>query len=133
MIRVLVVEDDPHNALLFRKLLERRAGCTVTVTEVATEILERVRSGEVDLVLMDVSLANTTLDGEPVNGIDLCKMLKSDPVTAEVPVVLATAHAMRGDAESFVKQSGADGYVSKPLLDHASFIAQVQSLARKAA
>jgi two-component system cell cycle response regulator DivK len=133
MIRVLVVEDDPHNALLFRKLLERRAACTVSVTEVATEVINMVRAGDIDIVIMDVSLANTTLNGAPVNGIELCKILKGDPATAHMPVVLATAHAMRGDAESFVKQSGADGYVSKPLLDHAAFIAQVQSMARKAA
>jgi CheY-like chemotaxis protein len=133
MIRVIVVEDDPHNALLFRKLLERRGGCDVTVTESAQEVFDSVRNGVVDLIIMDVSLANTTWQGVPVNGIELCRTLKSDPATAVVPVVLATAHAMRGDAESFVRQSGADGYVSKPILDHGAFVAQVQAMARKAA
>src|SRR5206468_1691002 len=60
-------------------------------------------------------------------------VVEDDPATAAVPIVLATAHAMRGDAEAFVRQSGADGYVSKPILDHAAFITQVQSTARKAA
>ncbi len=133
MIRVLVVEDDPHNALLFRKLLERRAGCAVTVTESAQEVVDAARSGAVDIVIMDVSLVNTAWQGVPVNGIELCRVLKGDPATAGVPVVLATAHAMRGDAEAFVRQSGADGYVSKPILDHAAFVEQVQALARKAA
>ena len=133
MIRVVVVEDDPHNALLFRKLLERRAGCSVTVTESAEEVVGAVRSGAIDLVIMDVSLNNTTWQGQPVNGIDLCRLLKADATTADVPVVLATAHAMRGDAESFVRDSGADGYVSKPILDHGAFVEQVVSTARKAA
>ncbi len=133
MIRVLVVEDDPHNALLFRKLLERRGGCTVTVTESAQEVVDAARSGAVDIVIMDVSLVNTAWQGVAVNGIELCRVLKSDPASAGVPVVLATAHAMRGDAEAFVSQSGADGYVSKPILDHAAFVQQVQALARKAA
>ena len=133
MIRVLVVEDDPHNALLFRKLLERRGGCAVTLTESAEEVVDRVRGGAIDLVIMDVSLANTTWGGAPINGIELCRILKSDPVTAAVPVMLATAHAMRGDAEAFASQSGAEGYVSKPILDHAAFIAQVRSMARQAA
>ncbi len=133
MKRVLVVEDDSHNALLFRKLLERRGGFHVTVTESAPEVVEHVRSHTVDLVIMDVSLANTTWEGRPVNGIDLCQMLKGDPATADVPIVLATAHAMRGDAESFVQQSGADGYVSKPILDHTAFVTQIQSLLREAA
>jgi CheY-like chemotaxis protein len=133
MIRVLVVEDDPHNALLFRKLLERRAGCSVTVTENAQEVVDAVRSGAVDLVIMDVSLANTIWMGAPINGIEMCRILKSDPATAAVPIVLATAHAMRGDSEAFVRQSGAEGYVSKPILDHAAFVNQVQALAGKAA
>ena len=133
MIRVLVVEDDPYNALLFRKLLERRGGCSVIVTELAQEVFDHVRSGAIDLVIMDVSLANTTWQGAPVNGIDLTQHLKQDPATQAVPVLLATAHAMRGDAESFVRESRAEGYVSKPILDHAAFIEQVQHFARKAA
>jgi two-component system, cell cycle response regulator DivK len=133
MIRVLVVEDDPHNALLFRKLLERRAGCSVIVTESAEEVLGHVRGGAIDLVIMDVSLANTAWQGVSINGIELCRMLKADAATSGVPVVLATAHAMRGDAEAFVEQSGADGYVSKPILDHGAFVEQVQAMARKAA
>jgi len=133
MIRVLVVEDDPHNALLFRKLLERRAGCAVTVTEVATEVVDLVRSGGIDLVIMDVSLNNTAWQGKPINGIELCRILKTDPECSSIPVILATAHAMRGDAEAFVRQSTADGYVSKPILDHAAFVDQVQTSARKAA
>jgi len=133
MIRVVVVEDDAHNALLFRKLLEKRAGCSVTVTESADDVVAAARSGAVDLVIMDVSLNNTAWQGQPVNGIDLCRVLKADPASAAVPVMLATAHAMRGDSESFVRDSGADGYVSKPILDHAAFIEQVLSIARKAA
>ncbi len=125
MRRVFVVEDDPHNALLFRKLLERRGGFTVTVTESAPAVIEAARRGDVDLIILDVSLTNTSWQGEPVNGIELCRILKADPATAGVPTVLATAHAMRGDAESFVTQSGADGYVSKPILDHAAFIQQM--------
>jgi two-component system cell cycle response regulator DivK len=133
MSHVLVVEDDPHNALVFRKVLERRGGFTVTVTESAPEVLSLVRSGEVDLVIMDVSLADTHLEGKPVSGVDLCRLLKADPRTAGVPVVLATAHAMRGDAEAFIRESQAEGYVSKPILDHDAFVAHIVSLLRKAA
>ncbi len=133
MIRVLVVEDDQYNALLFRKLLERRGGCSVIVTESAEEVFRLVGEGAVDLVIMDVSLANTTWQDAPINGIELTQLLKRDPVMQAVPVLLATAHAMRGDAESFVRDSCADDYVSKPILDHNAFIEQVQRYARKAA
>lgn len=133
MRHVLVVEDDPHNAVLFRKILEKRTGWQVTVTESPEEVLSLVRSGYIHLVIMDVSLANSRWEGRPVNGVDLCRMLRADPVTAAVPVVLATAHAMRGDAEQLIAESGADGYVAKPILDHDAFVAQVRRLMPEAA
>ncbi len=126
MRHVLVVEDDPHNAVLVRKVLEKRAGYRVTICEDAVEILRMVRSGEVDLVIMDVSLGNTTLDGRPVNGVDLCQMLKTDARSVGVPVLLATAHAMRGDAERLLAESGANDYIAKPIVDHAAFAQQVR-------
>jgi len=133
MKHVIVVEDDPVNALVFRKVLERRGGFRVTVTEDAQELMEGCRSGDVELVVLDVSLARTTWEGQPVGGVALCKLLKSDPRTVSIPVLLATAHAMQGDSESLLQESGAQGYVAKPIVDHESFVAQVQGLLEKAA
>ena len=133
MKHVLVVEDDPHNAMLFRKVIEKRAGFRVTVTEDAVEILRLTRAGEVDLVVLDVSLGNTALEGKSLNGVDLCQLLKSDPLTVGIPVLLATAHAMRGDAERLLAESGADDYVSKPIIDHAAFAEQVRAHLNEAA
>jgi len=133
MKHVLVVEDDPHNAMLFRKVLEKRAGLRVTLCEDGAEILRLARSGDIDLVVLDVSLANTALEGRPVNGVELCHALKSDPMAVGVPVMLATAHAMRGDGERLMAESGADDYVSKPIVDHAAFAEQVKALLAEAA
>ena len=96
-------------------------------------MLGLVRSGDVQLVILDVSLAHTLWEGKPVSGVELCRMLKSDPATSAVPVLLATAHAMRGDAQRLLEESGADGYVAKPIVDHGVFVEQVRSLAREAA
>jgi two-component system cell cycle response regulator DivK len=133
MTHVIVVEDDATNALLFRKLLEKRCGCRVTVTESADDVLALARGADVGLVLMDVSLTNTRHAGQSVNGVELCRLLKSDPVTREVPVMLATAHAMRGDAETLLGQSGADDYVSKPVVDHGAFAEHVRRILRREA
>ena len=127
MRRVLVVEDDVHNAVLLRKLLEKRCGCEVTVTESVDVILERCRSGSVQLVIMDVSLNDSRWQGQTVSGVDICRLLKQDPATAHVPVVLATAHAMRGDAEKLLGESGADDYVAKPIVDHEEFVALIRA------
>ncbi len=133
MKHVLVVEDDPHNAVLFRKILEKRAGCRVTVTETTDELLAITGAGGVDLVIMDVSLPNARWQGQPVSGVELCRMLRADPRTAAIPLCLATAHAMRGDAERLLAESGADDYIAKPILDHDAFVRQVRTLIAEAA
>lgn len=133
MKHVLVVEDDPHNATLFRKVIEKRAGFRVTLSEDGAEILRLARAGEVQLIVLDVSLGHTSIEGQPVNGVELCRMLKSDPLTVGIPVMLATAHAMRGDGERLLGESGADDYVSKPIVDHAAFAEQVRAHLSEAA
>ena len=133
MRRALVVEDDAHNAMLFRKLLEKRCGCTVTVTESVEEILGLCRAGAVELIIMDVSLNNSRWENHPISGVEICQLLKRDPATAHIPVVLATAHAMRGDAETLLAESGADDYVAKPILDHEAFVKRVQARLPEAA
>ena len=131
MIHVVVVEDDAINAQLFRRILERRADARVTVTQDVAELLRLVRGGRVDLVLMDVSLAHSAHDGRPVSGVDITRLLKGDTATAAVPVLLATAHAMRGDEQRLLSESLADAYVAKPIVDHAAFVAQVLDLAKR--
>jgi CheY-like chemotaxis protein len=133
MKHVLVVEDDVHNAVLFTKLLSKRVGCRITLSESAEEILALATGGDVDLVIMDVSLGNTLYDGRPISGVDLTRMIKADPRSVGVPVILATAHAMRGDAEKLLAQSGADDYVSKPILDHGAFVEQVRGMLEEVA
>jgi two-component system cell cycle response regulator DivK len=133
MKHVLVVEDDPQNAMLFRKLLERRGGFKVTVSESAEEILRLTGERDVDLVLMDVSLSNTRQAGQILSGVELCRLIKDRPSSAGIPVLLATAHAMRGDAETLLGESGADDYVAKPILDHEAFMRRVNSMLQEAA
>lgn len=128
MTTVLIVEDDPINYRVFSKILTKRGGLDVKGTEDVEEVLKFAGSGEIDVILMDVSLANSVYEGQPVDGIKITQMLKANPETAELPVILVTAHAMEGDRENFLKQSGADGYISKPVVDHQQFIEQIVSL-----
>ena len=131
MTTVLIVEDDPINFRVFSKILTKRGGLDVKGTEDVAEVLNFAQSGEVDVILMDVSLANSVYQGKPVDGIKITQMLKSDPQTSSLPIILVTAHAMQGDRENFLKQSGADGYISKPIVDHQKFIDQIVSLVNR--
>ncbi|MTJ50223.1 response regulator [Dolichospermum sp. UHCC 0259] len=128
MKTVLIVEDDLINARVFSKILSKRGGLDVKHTEDVDEVMKIAQSHEIDLILMDVSLSRSVYQGKPVDGIKITQMLKSDPQTANLPVILVTAHAMEGDRENFLNQSGADGYISKPVVDHQLFIDQIMAL-----
>lgn len=125
---ILVVEDDPMNAKLFEYNLRRLGRFDVVVTEDAEEIIETVSKGDVDGIVMDISLNNTRYKGEIIDGIGLTSLIKSKPDTSYVPVILATAHAMKGDRLKFLEESGADDYIAKPIVDPSELIEKLNRL-----
>ncbi|MDY6897817.1 MAG: response regulator [Cyanobacteriota bacterium] len=131
MKTVLIVEDDLVNARVFSKILTKRGGLGVKHTENVDEVIKIAQAKEADIILMDVSLSRSVYQGKSVDGIKITQMLKSDPQTSTLPIILVTAHAMEGDRESFLKQSGADGYISKPVVDHQQFVDQIIALLPK--
>ena len=128
MKTVLIVEDDPINARVFAKILTKRAGLEVKHTENVDEVIQITLDKLADIVLMDVSLTRSVYQGKSVDGIKITQILKANPQTASIPVILVTAHAMEGDRHSFLTLSGADGYISKPVVDHQEFVDQIMAL-----
>ena len=128
MKTVLIVEDDPINVRVFSKILTKRAGLQVKHTENVEEVIQIAQSREADIILMDVSLTNSFYQGKSVDGIKITQLLKADPQTANLPIILVTANAMSGDRENFLQQSGADEYISKPVVDHQRFVEQIMAL-----
>jgi CheY-like chemotaxis protein len=128
MKTVLIVEDDPINVRVFSKILTKRAGLQVKHTENVEEVIQIAQAREVDIILMDVSLTNSFYQGKSVDGIKITQLLKANPQTAALPIILVTANAMQGDRENFLQQSGADEYISKPVVDHQLFVEQIMAL-----
>ena len=71
MTTVLIVEDDPINLRIFTKILVKRGGFMVEGTDNVEYILKLTEEGNIDLVLMDVSLGNSTYQDKPVDGIKI--------------------------------------------------------------
>jgi two-component system, cell cycle response regulator DivK len=128
MKTVLIVEDDLINARVFSKILTKRGGLAVKHTEDVEEVIQIAQAREADIILMDVSLSRSVYQGKSMNGIQLTQLLKADRQTSTLPIILVTAHAMDGDRETFLQQSGADGYISKPVVDHQAFVDQIVAL-----
>jgi two-component system phosphate regulon response regulator PhoB len=103
--RVLLVDDEPIIRELVRTML---TSGTVEVEVVADgpACLKAVRSRRFDLVLLDVVLPG-------MDGITVCRLLKSDPATSAIPVYMLTAKARASDVET-ARRAGADGYINKP-------------------
>jgi two-component system cell cycle response regulator DivK len=103
---VLIVEDNDLNMKLFNDLLEAR-GYRVVKTRSGHDVLLLAREHRPDLILMDIQLPE-------ISGIEVTKWLKDDDSLKAIPVIAITAFAMKGDEER-IRQSGCEGYLSKPI------------------
>jgi CheY-like chemotaxis protein len=128
MSRILVVEDDKQSAVIMERMLRKIGGHEVCVTQSPAVVFDKVRREEVDLILLDVSLSDSTYENTRIDGIEICRRIKAGNGMRAVPVVLITAHAMRGDRERFLEESGADSYQAKPILDYRSLCQGIQEL-----
>jgi len=125
-IKILIVEDDPINVKFMQVVLIRKGGYEVAVSEDVGEIMALAKSGTLGAIIMDISLSRTVYEGRKVDGIFITRMLKANPATAGIPVILATAHAMTGDRERFLAETGAEHYLSKPIHDPDHFLGEVR-------
>jgi len=127
-IKILIVEDDPINVKFMTVVLTRKGGYLTAVSEDVAEILAMARTGELAAIIMDISLSRTNYEGKRVDGIFITQLLKADPATAGIPVILATAHAMTGDRERLLAETGADHYLAKPIHDPGLFLDEVRKV-----
>ena len=118
--RVLVVDDVPANV----KLLEARLSAEyfdITTAYSGAEALAVCERAGCDLVLLDVMMPD-------MDGFEVCRRLKSNPLTHHIPVVIVTALDQPSDRVRGL-EAGADDFLTKPVSDVA-LIARVRSLAR---
>lgn len=104
--KILLVDDDPLSVELLRDLLAWH-GIAVVHAPAAEEGLALAARERPDLVMIDLSLPG-------MNGLDATRLLKQDPATRRVPVVMVSARAMKGDRQAALAQ-GCDAYLTKPL------------------
>jgi CheY-like chemotaxis protein len=106
--RILVVEDNPVNQALARRLLAKR-GHRVTTAGNGRKALLALEGRAFDLILMDVQMPE--MDGLEATG----EIRDRERTTGvHVPIIAMTAHAMKGD-EDLCLQAGMDAYVTKPI------------------
>jgi DNA-binding response OmpR family regulator len=120
--RVLIVEDEPDIRDLLAFHLQRE-GYQVATCWTGADALRLVRAAPPDLVLLDLMLPG-------VDGLEVCRRLRQDPVTAALPVVIVTAKGEEMDRVLGL-ELGADDYIVKPFSPK-EVVARVRAVLRRA-
>ncbi|MEM9508888.1 MAG: response regulator [Cyanobacteria bacterium P01_E01_bin.35] len=127
-LRILLVEDNLPLGKSTAKLIERLSQHQVQLTDEPKTIFELCTAGKIDIVLMDINLPGASWAGEEVSGTDLSRLLKANPETAHIPVIILTAYAMASERESLLANSQADDFFTKPIDDYAALIKAIERL-----
>ena len=118
--RILVVDDVATNRILMKVRLAE-SFYDVIQADCGAKALEMAETAQPDLILLDVVMAD-------INGIDVCRKLKTNPRTCDIPVIMITA-AREPLQKLRALQAGAEDYLQKPL-DEVTLLARVRSLLR---
>ncbi len=103
---VLVVDDNLQNLELLQAYLED-TDCKTLPARDGAEALKIIADTPPDLILLDVMMPK-------MSGFEVCKRIKNDPKTTDIPVIMVTALNEFGDIERGI-DSGTDDFISKPV------------------
>jgi len=118
--RILIVDDIATNRIVLKVTLAS-ACYDVLQAGSGAEALSLAKAEHPDLILLDVLMPD-------INGISVCKQLKADPLTANIPILMVTSLK---DSKARIRalEAGADDFLSKPI-DEMTLLARVRSLLR---
>lgn len=119
--KILIVEDDENIMELISYNLELEK-YSVTKAETGEDGLKKAKTKTPDLILLDLMLPE-------INGLDVCKQLKSDSKTRNIPIIMVTAKGEESDIVTGL-ELGADDYVIKPFRPK-ELIARIRNALRR--
>ena len=102
---ILYIEDNEYNRKIVRQLLSHTSHRLIESVDGETGVAQAQKELP-DLILMDVQLPK-------MSGLDATRILKADPRTKHIPIIVITSFALSGDQEKAVA-AGADNYLAKP-------------------
>ncbi len=105
-LRILYVEDDITSQELVEMILKKFHEIKYVIS--GEEALELLKTNQFDLILMDISLKGG------INGLQLTKMLRNNPLYNKIPIIAVTAHAFENDRIASI-EAGCNDYISKPV------------------
>ena len=119
--RILVAEDDPDIGNLLDHYL-KKAGFLPTVVLSGRDVMPQIKRDAPDLVVLDLMLPG-------LDGLEVCRAIRSDPNSAAIPIIMLTAKAEESDRIVGL-ELGADDYITKPF-SHLELLARVRAVLRR--
>jgi len=107
--KILIVDDVEYNLLTISEIINNQCeNCECITVNNAKDGIEIASKISFDTAIIDIQMPD-------MNGIEMCKKLKENPVTAIIPVILLTAHAFSSEYMTEGFEAGADEYLTKPI------------------
>lgn len=120
-IKILNVDDDTTNRYILTRILSK-AGYEIEEAASGKEALKKAEVEQPNLIILDVNLPDIT-------GYEVCKQLKSNPITSFIPILSISSHYTKNEDWIQGLECGADNYLIKPIDSHV-LIAIVKSMLR---
>jgi len=124
---ILIIEDDPFSQD-FYNFIFRKAGLKSLILEDGDRIMNELEKDHIGLIIMDINLKNTSLNGERINGVKFSRFIKEHQKFNYLPILLVTAYSISANGDSFFNESLANDYIVKPIIDYNQLILKVKSL-----
>lgn len=125
--KIIIVEDDPFTRQFYDHLFSRTS-YEVVQTEDADQLLKNLLQERYALLILDINLKNTFLNGEKTDGVKIAKHIKQNEKLADLPILLVTAYQNGPGSKDFLKESLADDYITKPISDFNQLLEKVDKL-----
>ena len=115
MAKILVIDDNPELLQMIELILEKQGGHRVLLSAEGEEGLQKAISSSPDLAIVDVMMPG-------VSGYEICRQMRANPATADIPILILTARGQSIDRQAAL-DAGADEHLVKPvegpeLLEH---------------
>ena len=118
MRRIMIIEDNADNRMLLSAILGDHYQVTQNANGPAG--LASLAAEQPELVLLDISLPG-------MDGVEVLRHIRADPIFRHLPVIAFTAHAMRSDRAKYLAH-GFDDYITKPIVDETILLGSISTL-----
>ena len=124
--KIIVMEDDIF-LREFYSFVFKKMNIVADILEDGELFFQKLENEKYDLIVMDLSLRNTYVKDEKVDGVTLSRMVKQNNNLKHIPIIVVTAHLVNYHSKHLFVDSMAEDYVIKPIGDVNVFIKKIEN------